>query len=339
MAETALHEWLQPQWQQLLRAIRQGRLPHALLFAGPEGIGKRRLADELAAALLCETPDGRGHACGHCTACGWLKAGSHPDLLDLQPEESGKAIKVDQVRQVCTELAMTSHGGRYKVAIVHPAEAMNVNAANSLLKTLEEPTANTLLLLLSAAPGRLPATIRSRCQQLRFPLPATAAAVDWLQRQGVEPERARHCLHHAGEAPLAALRLAQEDADDYEAQLGQLQQLFAGRLDPLELAREWAAGDEVPYLQRWSAWIGDLVRWRQAGRRPPDEAVVRMLQQIAETVDCRQLFLVSDRIGDALNSIGSGLNRQLLLEDLLISWARMARRGDGSTRQVAGKQA
>jgi DNA polymerase-3 subunit delta' len=162
-----LPDWLQPGRNQLQQMIRQGRLPHALLISGSEGLGKRMLADWLAGTLLCEQSHGDVSACGQCSACGWFDNGWHPDLLRLEPEEAGKAIKVDQVRRLGASLGMTSHSGGYKITIVQPADAMNVNAANSLLKTLEEPTANTLLILLTATPGRLPATILSRCQRRR----------------------------------------------------------------------------------------------------------------------------------------------------------------------------
>ena len=207
-----MYTWLEDSWQQLNQARLQGRLPHALLIKGQDGVGKQALALQTAAALLCEQPDTDGNACGRCSACGWLQAGTHPDLFQLEPEEAGKAIKVDQIRELGGKLAMTSHGGHHKVAIIRPAEAMNVNAANSLLKTLEEPAADTLILLLSAAPGRLPATVRSRCQQLAVATPATPLAQQWLQDEGLSADDALCYLELANGAPLRARDMAGADS-------------------------------------------------------------------------------------------------------------------------------
>ncbi|HHH44492.1 MAG TPA: DNA polymerase III subunit delta' [Gammaproteobacteria bacterium] len=326
--------WLNKPWQQFVQSHAQGRLPHALLIRGREGVGKQVLAEQLAAALLCEQPGAEGRPCGRCQACGWLQAGTHPDLLWVRPEEEGKAIKIDQVRALNTRLATTSHAGRYKVAILQPADAMNVNAANSLLKTLEEPAADTLLLLLAAAPGRLPATIRSRCQQLEVATPDRDSARQWLLDEGIAADSAARYLELAGGAPLLARRMAAaEDGALRDQRLEQLQGVFAGRLDPVQVAKEWLepAGPEV--LEWWRSWVQALLRWQLGGQPPVEEDVAQKLQQITETVDCRQLFEMSDRITQALNATGSGLNRQMMLEDVLISWARLA--GPARTRTIS----
>jgi DNA polymerase-3 subunit delta' len=318
-------KWLQPYLERLNRARQQGRMPHALLISGQDGVGKRILAEQLAHALLCERPTADGQACGQCTACVWLRAGTHPDLLWLEPEEPGKAIKVDQVRALTGELCMTSHAGRHKVAIVQPADAMNKNAANGLLKTLEEPTDNTLLALLSALPGRLPATIRSRCQQLQIALPDDLTARQWLQGQGLDSTKATRYLQLANGAPLKAQQLAETDSAAARAhRLQQLLAVFKGSQDPIETAREWADAGERQSLDWWQAWLQDVIRWQQGGKPPHEAEVAQNLQQVMQTVDGRQLFDMLDQIFNALNSLGSGLNRQLMMEELMIFWAKLA---------------
>jgi DNA polymerase-3 subunit delta' len=318
-------KWLQQYRERLNRTRVQGRLPHALLISGQEGVGKRLLAEQLAHSLLCEQAAADGQPCGQCAACGWLRAGTHPDLLWLVPEEAGKAIKVDQVRALISELCMTSHAGRYKVAVIQPADAMNRNAANSLLKTLEEPTDNTLLVLLTALPGRLPATIRSRCQQLQVALPDALSAQQWLQDSGMESGQATRYLMLANGAPLQAQQLAASDSADTRVQrLQQLVAVFQGRRDPVETAREWMGEGERQSLEWWRAWLEDMIRWQQGGQPLREPEVAQILQSIAEAVDCRQLFDLSDKVANALNNLGSGLNRQLILEDLLIFWANRA---------------
>ncbi len=326
--------WLLPVWQQINRARLQSRLPHAMLLAGSEGVGKQLLADRLAHALLCEAPDEQGKACGQCAACGWLHAGTHPDLLVLKPDEPGKAIKVDQVRALSAGLAITSHGGRYKVAIVRPAEAMNLNAANSLLKTLEEPTANTLLILASAAPGRLLATVRSRCQQVQVPTPTQAQALDWLATHGVQDEAATRSVLLAGGAPLRALSLHESGAEAVMAEcLEQLQALGEGRLDPLAVASAWQGDDIALRLGGWRQWLQWLIRARLAPVDKVASGVVQKLQTITESVDCKALYQFMDRIDSALATLGSGLNRQLVLEDLMVRWASMPTRRQNNVMQ------
>ena len=322
-------DWLQSRRNQLQEMIRQGRLPHALLLAGPEGIGKQYLADWLAQTLLCERSHEAVVPCGQCNACGWFENDSHPDFLRLGPEEAGKAIKVDQVRQLGASLGMTSHSGGYKIALVKPADAMNVNAANSLLKTLEEPTANTLLVLLTAAPGRLPATIRSRCQRINIERPPESSAIHWLLQQQLEEGVARRCLIMADGAPYRALALAGSNSlDQRDNCLDELLAIYSGKQDPLKIAELWARDVDMQrnVMQWWLHWVNSLVRWQRAGIVDPEAEVAHKLQQIVEKVDCRKLFMLSDQLASAMNSLTSGLNRQLMLEGLLIEWAGMSAR-------------
>lgn len=326
-------EWLDTTWQRLNRVRVQERLPQALLLLGAEGIGKQVLATRLASALLCQNTRGDGETCGQCPACGWLRAGTHPDLMPVEPAEPGKAIRVDQIRALCTELAMTSHAGRYKVAIVRPADAMNANAANSLLKTLEEPTDDTLLMLLTAAPGKLPATIRSRCQQIRLVSPSIDTARRWLESKGLSAEDATRCIQTGGGAPLKALDLGQSGLFELRDQrLDELSRVLAGQLDPVQLAGTWVGECESESLRWWLEWLRELIALRYAASRPNDRNAAHKLQKFLKAVDSRRMYQIADGIAQALNSAGSGLNRQLILEDLLISWANMS----GSRHQRSG---
>src|SRR5690606_26968585 len=152
----------QGDWQQICAQQAANKLPHALMLAGPKGIGKRHLAEALAHLLLCLAPV-EGTPCGKCRSCQLNHAQPHPDFLMLAPEEGSKAIKVDQVRGLIESLGKTAQQGGYKVLVLEPAEAMNINSANALLKSLEEPANNTLLILVSHTPSAVLPTIRSRC--------------------------------------------------------------------------------------------------------------------------------------------------------------------------------
>jgi len=259
--------------------------PHALLVHGPRGIGKRALALNFAQALLCEAPRADGLACGECPGCRYAIAGQHPDFMRLElmlvdPDEGTLAtvetIGIDRVRALTEFVQLTSHRQRAKVAVIAPAERMNAAAANALLKTLEEPPPGTYLILVSDQPGRLPATILSRCRKLAAPLPTPAAARAWLAAQGVAaPDLA---LAQAAGAPIDALARADPDAlaerRFWLAALGQPERLsvpaLAARIDAggkderrarLTLALDWLI-----------AWTADLARIAagDAARQNPD---------------------------------------------------------------------
>jgi DNA polymerase-3 subunit delta' len=227
---------------------RREQLPHSLLLIGQKGLGKFDLAKQFVASLLCEAPQMDGTACGKCLACNWYGQGNHPDFRILQPDamnddaeaEEGKKkasqqITIDQVRGLDEFLNVGTHRGGLRIVLVYPAEAMNRNTANAILKTLEEPAPSTLFLLVSSDPMRLLPTIRSRCQVMPVPIPNAQKAEKILAAEGVaEPAR---WLALAGGAPGLALELAGS------GQLAWLdilvRRLSAGKnLDPLVLAAE-----------------------------------------------------------------------------------------------------
>ncbi|GAA5187826.1 DNA polymerase III subunit delta' [Ferrimonas gelatinilytica] len=166
--------WLASPWQQWQRSRDTGRLGHALLLQGEEGLGKGRLAAEMAANLLCE----QGIHCGRCKGCRLLQSGHHPDHILIQPE--GLQIKVDTVRALIATLTGTAHQGGSRVVVIEQAERLNGASANALLKTLEEPMPGVYLILVSAIPSALPATIVSRCQRLNVPSATPAQLKTYL---------------------------------------------------------------------------------------------------------------------------------------------------------------
>ena len=174
--------WHCEQWQSLNDLIDDQRLPHAIIVNALEGVGAEHLAQALAYRILCSQVENGVH-CGQCSGCLTLKAGSHPDFYQIEPEEKSKVIKVDQIRSLCESVAKTSQQGGWKVAIISPAEAMHTAAANALLKSLEEPESNTLILLVSSRLSAIPMTIRSRCQIESLAIPDASIAEQWLSRQ------------------------------------------------------------------------------------------------------------------------------------------------------------
>ena len=226
-----MHPWNEPIFESLKRA--RDRLPHALLVHGPRGVGKLALAERLAQLLLCEHADPAARPCGKCDGCRWYLGGNHPDFRRLEPEAIAKTppepeaeeegseaparrtkqpslfITVDQVRALAGFLNLRSHRGALRVALLHPAEDLYVpNAANALLKSLEEPPAGAIFILVSHRPARLLPTVRSRCVAVPVPIPPADLALRWLAGQGVQ--NAERWLAFAGGAPLQALDYAAE---------------------------------------------------------------------------------------------------------------------------------
>ena len=222
-----IYPWQEAVWEQFESMRSQDRIPHALLLHGPEGIGKFRLALALAERLLCGGEQS-GRACGQCHACNLNRAGTHPDLVLMRSEGKSGRILIDQVRELIDQASATAHQGLRRVALFLPAEAMNANAANALLKILEEPGRSTMFLLVSHNPWGLPATVRSRCQSLPLAVPAAEQALPWLEEEvGGD---AAVLLSAAGGRPLAALLLAAEGGAQKHAQRSSAWlELLAGR--------------------------------------------------------------------------------------------------------------
>lgn len=307
--------WQVAQWQRLEGLHKSARLPHALLLNGPAGTGKRRFALSLAQYLLCAQPRA-GLACGECRQCGLNKARTHPDLKLLEPEEKSKQIKIDQVRGLVDYLGQTSQQGGYKVAVVSPAEVMNINAANGLLKSLEEPSEKTLLLLLSDRPSQLLATIRSRCQSMTFPIPPAAEAIAWLAPQLPSPQQAEELLAETAGQPVAALDLMTSDGLARRKQFGSdYLGLGAGQLTALAVAEKWLQHDMNELLTWLARKLTRMISFRVGGASLPAD-----WQSLAMSANVEAVFklLDSTNLLQARLRSGANPNMQLALEALLL---------------------
>lgn len=342
-----IYPWQDDIWRRLISA--KAALPGALLLQGRSGIGKFRLAYTLAQALLCESPLDSGEPCEHCGACHWFKIGGHPDFRLLEPEAQSAAteslgetaeqepikkatdkkasqfITVAQIRELADFVNLTTHRNGLRIILVHPAEAMNVHAANALLKTLEEPPPGTLFILVSHQPQRLLPTVCSRCQKINAPLPGRAEALQWLKEQGVS--KAEACLAQSGYAPLAALQLS---AEDYQLKRDQILGQFGApdRFDPLVLA-ELGERVELAWILNWmQQWVYDLASIGMAGEaryRPESSAEMNLL---ANTVNLIELFRFQQELLTAQRALHHPLNNRMVLEQLFFSyWQLFNRQG------------
>ena len=203
-----MYPWLIPDWLALSQTAQAGRLGHAWLLLGDPGLGKEQLAERLARLHLCQQPD-RGEPCGHCHACQLLDKGHHPDLGIIGADS--KSIGVEAIREICGRLQSTSQLGRGKVVIIPDAERMTESAANALLKTLEEPAGDSLLLLIASRVSRLLPTILSRCHKHVCQLPTEGETLRWLSEQGHQATQAQVRICQG--APLRVLSYIEEQQD------------------------------------------------------------------------------------------------------------------------------
>lgn len=220
--------WQQSVWTELVKRQQHSGLPHALMFSGIAGIGKHELALRVAHWLLCQT-DGVDQPCGHCHSCQLWQAGSHPDFMVCQPEDSSRQIRIDSIRKVNEFLAQTPQISRCQVVVIRPVEVMNTNAANALLKTLEEPAGESFLLLEAERFGSVLPTIRSRCQRIQLAAPDPIEAQQWLEASGVAADQATQALRYNPQAPLRAKQWLEHN-------LGEQQQTW------LNLFGQWTQG-------------------------------------------------------------------------------------------------
>ena len=302
---------------------------HAYLLHGPAGIGKRQLAEHLRARLLCQSPQA-GFACGHCKGCLLLAAGTHPDTFTLEPEEADKAIKVDQVRELVDFVVQTAQLGGRKVILLEPAEAMNINAANALLKSLEEPSGDTVLLLISHQPSRLLPTIKSRCVQQACPFPSEAQSLAWLAQNlpALNADEHRELLELAAGSPLSAQRLQEQGVREARALVVEgVKKLLKQQASASQLAEGWNAVSLILLFDWFSQWAHLLLRYQLSGDEQalglPD--MHKVLQYLgdkspqAKVLNLQQWLL--EQRQKVLNK--ANLNRVLLLEALLVRWASL----------------
>lgn len=329
--------WHDGVWDRL--AAMRARLPHALLFHGRPGIGKLHLAQVLAQSLLCESRTSRGLACGACAACVWFTSGNHPDFRLVQPDalapvqeevEAGegvenekkkpsKQVKIEQIRALSDFLNVGSHRNGYRVVLIHPAESMNPGAANALLKSLEEPTAGVVFVLVSHQPSKLLATVRSRCHALALTLPPRAVSLRWLQEQGskVTPTM----LAFAGDAPLEAATLPEDEAESRNRLFDLLSQPSASALSLADFCQRLPPGTVVSWMLKWTY---DLVALASSGSTRYSTDREQALKLLVKGMPRIQLLHFYSALC-ALKSIAEHpLNPRLFFDDLFIAYKEIA---------------
>jgi DNA polymerase-3 subunit delta' len=313
--------------ESLNAARASGRMPHALLIHDSPGAGGDWLAAWAASLAMCLSPN--NGPCGKCLGCTRVASHQHPDLVRIHPIEDSKQLRIEQVRELGEELALTSHQGGYKVGILSPADSMNRFAANALLKTLEEPPPRTLLILVATQPSRLPATILSRCQKLKVRAPTRAESLQWLQAAHGAGDWAG-VLDVLGDAPFLA---AEADAKAIPA-LGSetrrtLEELEAGAADPVATAERWHRSETGLRLQCFETWLTDRIRRQFESGSSGEIRQAAHLPRGLSIMNIRTLFELAESVRDLRSSLDVPINRSLALE-LLFRRLAAQRSGDPS---------
>jgi DNA polymerase-3 subunit delta' len=334
-----IYPWQQTAWTQL-QAMR-ARLPHAILFHGPAGIGKAGFIEAFAQSLLCENVQPDGQACGACASCGWFVQHNHPDYRRVRPEaledepsgegEEGegdkksrstkapsKEIKIEQIRALADFMNISTHRQGLRVVVLYPAEALNMPSSNALLKTLEEPPPGTVFLLASNGLNRLLPTILSRCRKFGMPMPDHAAALVWLQQQGVND--ADSWLREEGGAPLAALAQSQGGSrEELDVLLG-----FLARPNVESALRQADKLSKTPLaaLVSWQQrWLYDLLSSKLAGTVRYYPRYQKELAALAGNVHTANLLRAIKSANERRAVADHPLSPKLFVEDMLLDYA------------------
>ncbi len=332
--------WHQHQWTQILQHYQQDRLPHALLFCGPVGMGKRHFAQQAAEILLCHHPIlpseneilSQIRPCGHCKSCHLISVGNHPDLKQIEPVETGKQIKIEQIRDLIEFCNLTPTYESYQIVIITPAEAMNRNAANSLLKLLEEPPSKTLIFLISHQPMALMATVRSRCQRINFTYPESSLVHNWLQNQLPNQQNIELLLNLSAQAPLAALALVkEEDLIKRQTLLNSLAKLPIQQENPVKIAEMWSKLEAEKVLSWMLSWTMDLIRYTmtQQTHYIVNQDFKESVQQLSKQLTLEGLFAMLDlekEVHRLIAGTTTHIKPQGLLESLAIEWVKLSKK-------------
>ena len=313
--------WFVDAHQHVMNRHADGSLPHALLFSGAADIGKRWFAENLVRTLTCERPNlsGSAAACGDCPSCSQLSAGSSAEFRYLQPAGKSHTIRIDPVRELVEWLQLAASAGRYRIALIAGADTMNRAAANALLKTLEEPAARSVCLLLADKPAQLPPTIISRCQRLPLAVENSQAAIEWLAAQLPAGVDASMAYHESRGAPLRALR---ESNPAWETQQATIDAAWWNLV--MHRRSVGAIVDslkEVPLsvcLSRFMTLCAAAIRHRQdAGQFSPLKTFSDEQIQAVERVESVQWFTIHDQLQHLYRIDSASFKTQTVLEGFL----------------------
>jgi len=327
----SLYPWQQSQWTNIQRALEQKRLAHALLLTGPEGMGKSRFAQMLIGSLLCQNRGATLQACGECRSCQLYKSGNHPDFTQIAPEEPGKQIGIDRVRSLGAVVSLKPQLSGHKCILVEEAHMMNNSAANAFLKTLEEPSANTHLILVTNQPAKLLPTIRSRCQLIQFTPDFNEISTRWVEQEltalNIVNINAEQLIGMAAGAPLQAINYArngtQNQIDEFSKTLLELSQNRATATQATEKWLKISNESDFFVLDWYYQIIHNRLLKMASGKESGTFSIPNAIADLIGKMPKKALFHFIDEIESSKRGWSTQANRQLLLEKLFLHWQNL----------------
>lgn len=315
------YPWQRHVWDEFVQRVKSHRTPNAMLIHGVAGVGIELLAHAMGQYLLCSSPVSHA-ACGTCKACRLFAAGTHPDFQIITLEDKAKQLKIDQVREVSEFVGQTAQMHGYKVVVIEYADTMNMNAANALLKNLEEPAGKTAFFLTSDQPNRLLPTIRSRCFQQVVTVPSPAQTMTWLAEQDVNVTD--DMLRQAGGAPLSVKDwLTRDIFADRKKIIDGLLSIALQQQSPMVVAQQWVRGDISLVLDTMQYCIETCLQGIIAHKALTTD--LQKLQIMLADLDVKMIFRYRDTLSHKKSQFirNANINAGLMVEELWLDWGAL----------------
>ena len=316
--------WHQKTWDKFSAARTRNHLPHALLVTGEEGIGKNQFAEKLVQSLLCHQPI-NNKPCEQCNGCKTFSAGSNPDFMEIKVAEDKKQIGVDQIRALSKFITLSRSFDSYRVILLHPVEAMNANAANSLLKSLEEPADNTVIILLATSLNQIIPTIKSRCQLLSLPKPSHQQAIDWLQINAPDLKNAKARLDLSFGRPLIAIETNEADISQAADFAKDILQIVEERKSITEVAKVWEKAQHKDLIDWQVSWLHAFIKENltnlneQEGLEKASQ-LEQNLSKIKALINAEPCWELYQAVLEQNKYIHTSVNPLMFIENMLTLW-------------------
>lgn len=315
------YSWHSKAWDQFVAAYSQNHLPHALLLTGSQGVGKLAFSQRLVTSLLCLNPDIKTkQACGQCQACKTYESGANPDFMNIQLLEDKQQIGVDQIRRLSEFLTYSRSFNAYRVVLIHPVERMNQNAANSLLKSLEEPADNTVIILTATHLSKVMPTIKSRSQLLNLPLPTRQQAIDWIKQKKPDFKNIEELLEMSHGSPLLAIQTSDDVLEKRNELAKDILNIVEKNNSVIEIAKKWEKFDLEMLLDWQIIWLQQFLKKINAPNSRFSQAHSKILQNLEQIIVKEQLWVLYQQLILKKKTIHTSVNPLMNIENMLTLW-------------------
>ena len=322
------YPWHEECWNYFVKARESNHLPHAILLSGENGIGKQVLAKEMVKSLLCMQPE-VFKACNKCQSCKTYESGANPDYSEISLLEDKQQISVDQIRDLSQFLNYSRSFNTYRVVLLNPVERMNLNAANSLLKSLEEPAANTVIILITSQLSDVLATIKSRCQLLTLRTPSIKQSLSWLEKQSPTIDSLELALHMATGKPLQAINIQQEEIENRETLATDLLAVINETKSVTETAKKWEKYNSEVLLNWQISWLQSLIKISECGQSITSnksiigsDEFIKIQNELNNSIQIDQKWSLYQQLIKQKRYIHTSVNTLMFIENMIMLWLK-----------------